>query len=153
MHVKLGTYNFNKTSKTHLQASENKYIRFCQKLGVRTIIKINVFEKINCLLTHANQCTLSSMYKFHDNNAPGYMNEIFSNAQCYRIPTRCFYQKVKLLHHKVNQGLRALLYIGPSLWNNLDKSLETSVLLNVFKHNLNNYYLRQGIKMIGKKNP
>ena len=153
MHVKLGTYNFNKTLKTHLQASENKCIRFCQKLGVRTIIKINVFEKINCLSTHANQCTLSSIYKFHDNNAPGYMNEIFSHAQCYGIPTRCFYQKVELLHHKTTQGLRALLYIGPSLWNNLDKSLETSVLLNVFKHNLNNYYFRQGIKMIGIKNP
>ena len=45
MHVKLGTYNFNKTLKTHLQAAENKCIRFCLKLGVRKIIKINVFEK------------------------------------------------------------------------------------------------------------
>ena len=100
MHVKLGTYNFNKTLKTQLQAAENKCIRFCLKLGVRTVIKINVFEKKNFILTHGNQCTLSS-----------------------------------------------------SLWNNLDKSLETSVLLNVFKHNLNNYYFRQGIKMIGINNP
>ena len=49
MHVTLGTYNFNKTLKTHLQTAENKYIRFCLKLGVRTIIKINVSKKI----THA----------------------------------------------------------------------------------------------------
>ena len=115
MHVTLGTYNFNKSLKTHLQAAENKCIRFCLKLGVRTIIKINVFEKINCLLTHANQCTLSSIYKFHDNNAPGYMNEIFSHAQCYGIPTRCFYQNVKLVRfqarYKSDRFIKSIISI------------------------------------------
>ena len=52
--------------------------------------------------------------------------------QCIKIPRR-----------KTNQGLRALSYIGPSLWNNLDKSLKTSVSLNAFKHNIKDHYFRK----------
>ena len=53
------------------------------------------------------------------------MNEIFSLAGYNEIPTRYSYQKLKLSHRKKNQGLRALSYIGPSLWNNQGKSLKT----------------------------
>ena len=74
------------------------------------------------------------------------MNEVFTHAESNRIPTRCSYQKLKLPHHKTNQGLRALSYIGPSLWNKLDKSLKTSVSLNTFKHNLKDYYFKKGNK-------
>ena len=52
--------------------------------------------------------------------------------QCIKIPRR-----------KTNQGLRALSYIGPSLWNNLDKSLKTSASLNAFKHNIKDHYFRK----------
>ena len=74
------------------------------------------------------------------------MNEVFSHAESNRIPTRCFYQKLKLPHRKTNQGLRALSYIGHSLWNKLDKSLKTSVSLNAFKHNLEDYYFKKANK-------
>ena len=47
---------------------------------------------------------------------------------------------------KTNQGLRALSYTGPSLWNNQDKSLKTSASLNSFKHNIKDYYFRKGHK-------
>ena len=57
-----------------------------------------------------NQCALSSIYKFHANKAPGYVNEVFSHAESKGIPTRCSYQKLKMPHCKTNQGLRALLY-------------------------------------------
>ena len=76
--------------------------------------------------------------------APGYMNEVFSHAESNGILTCCSYQKLKLSPHKTNQGLRALWYIGPSLWNKLDQSLKTSVSLNAFKHNLKDYYFRKG---------
>ena len=46
------------------------------------------------------------------------MDEIFSHAECNGIPTRYSYQNLKLPHRKTNQGLRALSYIGPSLWKN-----------------------------------
>ena len=74
------------------------------------------------------------------------MNEVFSHAESNGIPTRCFYQKLKLPHRKTNQGLRALSYIGHSLWNKLDKSLKTSVSLNAFKHNLKDYYFKKANK-------
>ena len=41
--------NLNKKFKTCLQAAQKKYIRFCLKLGDRTSIKINEFEKITWL--------------------------------------------------------------------------------------------------------
>ena len=93
-----------------------------------------------------NQCILSTIYKFHANNALDHMNEVFSHAESNEIPTRCPYQKLNLPYRKINQGLRALSYIGPSLWNKLDKSLKTSVSLNAFKHNLKDYYFKKGNK-------
>ena len=119
-----------------MQAAQNKCIRFCLKLDDRTSININEFEKINWLLIHdkINQCTLSYIYKLHANNPPGYMNEVFSHAESNGIPTRCSYQKLKLAHRKASQGLRALSYIGSSLWNELDRSLKISVSLNAIKH-------------------
>ena len=74
------------------------------------------------------------------------MDEIFSHVECNRIPTHYSYQKLKLPHRKTNQGLRALSYIGPLLWNNQDKSLKTSASLNEFKNNIKYYYFQKGHK-------
>ena len=136
--------NLNKKLKKRLQAAQNKCIRFCLKLGDRTSIKTIEFEKINWLpiQERVNQCTLSSIYKFHSNIAPEYMDEVFFKVECNRIPTRYSYQKLKLPHRKTNQGLRALSYIGPFLWNKLSNSLKMSASLNTFKHNLKNQYFR-----------
>ena len=134
----------NKHLKNRLQAAQNKCIRFCLKLGDRKSIKINEFEKINWLPIHdrVNQYILSSLYKSHVNNASNYMNEVFTHAESNGIPIRFSYQKLKVPHRKTNKGLRSLSYIGPSLWNKLDKSLKTSISLNAFKHNLKDYYLK-----------
>ena len=74
------------------------------------------------------------------------MDQIFSHAECNIIPICYSYQKLKFPHRKTNQGLRALSYIGPSLWNNQDKSLKTSASLNALKHNIKDYYFRKGKK-------
>ena len=71
------------------------------------------------------------------------MNEVLSHAEPNGTPIRFSYQKLKLPYCKANQGLRALSYIGPSLWNKLDKSLKTSVSLNPVKHNLKDYYFKK----------
>ena len=136
--------NLNKKFKKRLQAAQNKCIRFCLKLGDRTSIKTIEFEKINWLQIQerVNQCTRSSIHKFHSNIAPEYMDEVFFKAEFNRIPTRYSYQKLKLPHRKTNQGLRALSYVGPFLWNKLDNSLKMSASLNTFKHNLKNQYFR-----------
>ena len=137
--------NLNKNLKTRLQAAQNKRIRFCLRLGDRTSIKVKDVEKINWLpiQDRVNQCTLSWIYRFHTKKAPEYLDEIFSYAECNGISTRYSYQKLKIPRRKTNQGLRALSYIGPSLWNNLDKSLKTSVSLNAFKHNVKDHYFRK----------
>ena len=79
-------------------------------------------------------------------SSKNYTDEIFYQSECNGIPTRYSYQKLKLPHRKTNQGLRALSYIGPSLWNKQDKSLKTSASLNSFKHNIKDYYFRKGNK-------
>ena len=75
-----------------------------------------------------------------------YMDENFSQEERNGIPTHYSYQKLKLPHCKTNQGLRALSYIGSSLWNNQDKSSKTSASLNAFKRNIKDYYSRKGNK-------
>ena len=74
------------------------------------------------------------------------MDEVFSKVDCNGIPTCYSYQKLKLPHRKTNQGLRALSYVGPSLWNNLDKLLKTSASLNTFKHDIKNQFFRMNNK-------
>ena len=100
----------------HLQAAQNKCIRFCLKLGDRKSITVKEFEKINWLPIHkkVNQCILSCIYKFHAKKASDHMDEIFSHAECIGTPTHYSYQKLKLPHHNKNQGLKALSY-GPLL--------------------------------------
>ena len=93
-----------------------------------------------------NQCTLSFVHKFQSKTGPYYLEEIFSHASCNGIPRRYSYQKLNLPHRKTNQGLRALSYIGPSLWNNLNNSLKTSVSLNTFKHNYKEHFFQKASK-------
>ena len=82
---------------------------------------------------------LPSICKFHTNNTPGYVSDIFSNAECNKIPTCFSYQKFKSPYRKTNQGLKDFSYIGPS-------TSITSVPLNAFKRNLKGYYFRKVIK-------
>ena len=37
----------------------------------------------------------------------------------------------------------ALSYVGPSLWNNLNKALKPSTSLNAFKHNIKQHYFNE----------
>ena len=88
MHVTLGTLMLPKIIKTRLSAAQNKCNRLWLKLGDRTSITINEFENVNWapINDRVDQCTLCSIYKFYSDNAPGYMKEMFSNAECNWIP-------------------------------------------------------------------
>ena len=59
------------------------------------------------------------------------MNEIFSHAESNGIPTHCSYYELKLPYCKTNQGLRALSYIGPSLWSLYSFSLDVPLIAPV----------------------
>ena len=92
------------------------------------------------------QCTLSFVYKFQSNTGRDYLEEIFPHASCNGFPTRYSHQKLNRPHRKTNQGLRVLSYIGPSLWNNLNNFLKTSVSLNTFKHNYKEHFFQKASK-------
>ena len=52
------------------------------------------------------------------------------------VHTRSSYQKLNVPYRKTNVGQKALSCFGPSLWNNLNKTLKTSTSRNVFQHNI-----------------
>ena len=56
---------------------------------------------------------------------------------------RLSYQKLNVPHRKTNIGQKALSYVGPSLWNNFNKTLKTSTSLNTFKYNIKQHYINE----------
>ena len=104
-----------------LQAAQNKCIRFCLKLNERSSIKSEDFEKLNWLPIYA-QCSLCSMYTFFAKNCPNYFDEMYVPLEANGVHTRSSYQKLNVPHRKTNVGQKALSYVGPSLWNNLNKT-------------------------------
>ena len=140
--------NINKKLKVRLQAAQNKCIRFCLKLNARSSIKTKNFEKINWLPIHqrASQC---SLYKFFTKNCPNYFDEIYVPLETNGVYTHSSYQKLNVPHRKKNFGQKALSYVGPSFWNNLNKTLKTSTSLNAFKYNIKQHYFNE----LKKKNP
>ena len=137
--------NINKKLKMRLQAVQNKCMRFCLKFNDRSSIKSEDFEKINWLPIHEriSQCSLCSIYKFFAKNCPNYFDEIYVPLETNGVHTRSSYQKLNVPHRKTNVGQKALSYVGPSLWNNLNKTLKTSTSLNTFKHNIKKHYFNK----------
>ena len=137
--------NINKKLKMRLQAAQNKCIRFCLKLNDISSIKSKDFEKINWLPIHerVSQCYLCSIYEVFTKNCPNYFDEIYVPLEINGVHTRSSYQKLNVPHRKANVGQKALPYVGPSLWNNLNKTLKTSTSLNAFKHNIKQHYFNK----------
>ena len=137
--------NINQKLKMRLQAAQNKCIRFCLKLNDRSSIKSEDFEKINWLPIHEriSQCSLCSIYKFFAKNCPNYFDEIYVPLETNGVHTRSSYQKLNVPHRKTNVRQKALSYVGPSLWNNLSKTLKTSTSLNTLKHHIKQHYFNE----------
>ena len=57
--------------------------------------------------------------KVVNNGYPFYLNEIFEFALHCKTDTKNSFARLKHLFRKTNTKQRSLLYIGPSLWNNL----------------------------------
>ena len=82
-----------------------------------------------------SQCSLCSICKFFTKNFANYFVEIYVPLETNGVPTHSSYQKLNVPHQKTNVGQKALSYVGPLLWNNLNKTLETSTSLISKKHN------------------
>ena len=72
-----------------------------------------------------------------------YFDEIYVPLETNGVHTRSSYQKLNVPHRKANVGEKTLSYVGPSLWNNLNKTLNTSTSLNAFKHNIKQHYFNE----------
>ena len=117
-----------------LQAAQSKFIGFYLKLNAKSSIKPKDFKKINWVLIHdrVSQCCLCSIYKFFSRNCPNCFDEIYVPYVTNVVHTRSSYKKLNVPHSKTNVGQKALSYVGPSLWNNLNTTLKTSTSLNAF---------------------
>ena len=111
----------------------------------RSSIKSKDFEKINWLPIHerVSKCSLCSIYKFFTKNCPNYFDEIHVPLESNGVHMRLSYQKLNVPHRKTNIGQKALSYVGPSLWNNFNKTLKTSTSLNTFKYNIKQHYINE----------
>ena len=134
--------NINKKLKTRLQAAQNKCIRFCLKLDDRHSITSKDFERINWLPVsdRISQCSLGSVYKFFAKSCPDYFDELYFPLETNSVRMHSSHQKLSLPRRKTNIGLKALSYVGPSLWNSLNETLKTSSSINSFKHKMKEYY-------------
>ena len=103
------------------------------------------FGKTNWLPIHEriSQCSLCSIYKFFAKNCPNYFDEIYVPLETNGVHMRSSYQKLNIPHRKTDVGQKALSYLGPSLWNNLNKTLKASASLNTFKHNIKKHYFNE----------
>ena len=70
---------------------------------------------------------------------PYYSEEIFVLTETNVVQARSSYLKLNVPCRKTNVGQKTLYYVGPSFWNNLNKTLKTSTSLNAFKHDIKHF--------------
>ena len=70
-------------------------------------------------------------------------DEIYVPLETNGVHTRSSYEKLNIPHRKTNVGQKALSYFGPSLWDNLTKTLKTSTSLNAFKLDVKQHYFNE----------
>ena len=135
--------NLNEKLRKKIQISQNKFIWFCLKPDKRHHIFSKNFESINWLPDNkkVHQCINAITFKFVNNACPSYLNEVYEYAPQFRIEWISNFPNLKVPFRKTNMGQNGLLYIAPSLWNNLPGSLKKKTILNTFKHILKKKYL------------
>ena len=106
---------------------QNKCIRFCLRLGKRTHVGVNEFEKLNWLPVEERfkQCICVNTFKFFNNSCPIYMTDIYKLTNQNQVTTRTSALKLSQPLRKTNYGQRCISFLGPSLWNNLSENLKT----------------------------
>ena len=133
--------NINKKMKMRWQAAQNKCIRFCLKLSNRSSTKSKDFKKKKLAFHSWKSIPMFSMYtSFFIKDFPKYFDEIYVPLEINGIHTCSSYQKLNVPHQKTNVGQKTWSYVGPSFWNNLNKTLKTWINLNAFKHNIKQHF-------------
>ena len=115
--------NLSKRLKLHLQASQNKCIRFCLQLDKRSKIRVKECLQLN------------------------WLNEIFNEIFCpigeNGVIKRSSNKKLKLPSRKTKLGIQSLSYVGPNTSNSLPDNLKSATSVNSFKHYIKEYFLKK----------
>ena len=135
--------NLNEKLKKEIQIAQIKCIHFYLNLDKRRHISSKEFESVNWLPVYkwVHQCIDVKTFKFVNSAYLYYFNEVCEFAPQCRIESRSNFAKLKVPFQKTNTEQKRLSYIGPSLWNNLPKSMKKTTVLNCFKLNLKKQYL------------
>ena len=83
------------------------------------------------------------MYKFFAKSCPDFFDELYLPVEKNEINTRFLFQKLTLPCRNTNIGQKALSYIGPFLWNNLQNTIKSATSINAFKHSIKNHYFNE----------
>ena len=134
--------NLGKKYTKKLQIMQNKCIRFCLNLGSRHHIGIDEFKKINWLPTRERfmQCVCVSAYRFVNNEAPAYMNDIYKLVSYYSYNTRKGIYRLTQPSKLRDSGLNSLSYIGPRQWNDLPNNLKLASNVSTFTHGIKDLF-------------
>ena len=89
------------------------------------------------------QCVVSIVFKFINDNCPHYLNQVFEFASEGNISLRSNFLKLKRPFRNTTTGQKAISFIGTSFWNQIPETLKKTGKLNTFKHNLKKYFFNQ----------
>ena len=135
--------NLTKKLKNRIQTSQNKCIYFC--LHKMTHIFHKEFDNLNWLPVTEwfNQCINSIVFKYVNDQCINYLNDIFQAASENNIQTRKSFQNIRTPFNKTSLGQMALSYIGKSIWSKTPETLKQAKNLDMCKHNLKKYHLKE----------
>ena len=117
-------------TKKKIQIMQNKCMRYCLRLDKMQHISLTEIRSINWLPTkeRAHQCINAITFRFVIKNCPFYLNEIFEFAPHCKIDTKNKFAWLKHPFRKTSTGQNTLLYLGPSLWNNLTEPIKKRII-------------------------
>ena len=127
--------------KLRLQATQNKCIRFCLRLGNRTHLNYSDCKKINWLPVEERvfQCISAHVFNFFNKWCPAYVNDLFltiNNSIITRQNSMGLYQP----YRRTDTGKNTLSFMGPKIWNKLPMQIRQCKVLNTFKHKVKDYF-------------
>ena len=114
--------------KKRLQTAQNKCIRYCLTLKNRDHIDKTHFEKINWLPVEKRfeQCIAVTVFNLKKGICPPYMSEIYKNNSSPAVNTRRSLNSLLQPNYTKKYPRNSLSYLGPKIWNDLDKLIKDS---------------------------
>ena len=127
-----------------LGASQKYFKHSIPKID-REGIRYKHLKKINWLPVYerVNQFIAVSVYKFFNNLAPKYMEDIYKKIKNSRIARYSDESKISIPSRKHEYDKNCLSYLGATIWNNIDSGTKNCKTVNSFKHKIKDSFFKQ----------